>query len=176
MQLTDCRGQCYDGASNMAGSRNGVATQLAQEESRALYLHCFGHALNLAVGDTLKGSKLCQDALEVAVEVTKLIKYSPKRNAMLDMIRADDEHSTGGGIRTFCPTRWTVRGDAIESILNNHSSLRLLWEQSLQTRLEPDVKSRIIGVQARMCVYNVVFGLKLCERVLKITDNLSKML
>ena len=119
-------GQCYDGNSNVSGSRNGVDTRLAREESRALHLHCIGHALNLAVGDTLKGSKLCQDALEVAVEVTKLIKYSPKRNAMLDKIRADDEHSTGGGIRKYCPTRWTVRGESIKSILNNYSSLILL--------------------------------------------------
>ena len=26
--ITDCRGQCYDGASNMSGSKNGVATPL----------------------------------------------------------------------------------------------------------------------------------------------------
>lgn len=176
MQLANCRGQCYHGASNMYGSKNGVATQLAREESRALYLHCFGHALTLAVGDTLKQPKLCQDALEVAVEVTKLIKFFPKRNAMLDKIRADEEQSTNGGIRSFCPTRWTVSGDSIESILNNYSSLRLLWEQCLETKLNPDVKSRIIGVQAQMSLYHIVFGLKLCERVLKITDNLSKML
>ena len=46
--MSDCRGQCFDGAANMAGIRNGVATQLRAEESRALYSHCYGHALNLA--------------------------------------------------------------------------------------------------------------------------------
>ena len=81
VQLTNCRGQCYDGASNMSGSRNGVATQIAREENRALYVHCFGHALNLAVADTVKQSKVCRDALEIALEVTKLVKFSPKRNA-----------------------------------------------------------------------------------------------
>ena len=43
----DCRGQCYDGASNMHGARKGVAAIITQEESRALYTHCYGHALNL---------------------------------------------------------------------------------------------------------------------------------
>ena len=40
LSIAQCRGQCYDGASNMIGSRNGVATQLAKDEPRALLTHC----------------------------------------------------------------------------------------------------------------------------------------
>ena len=28
ISLTDCRGQCYDGASNMVGAKTGVATRI----------------------------------------------------------------------------------------------------------------------------------------------------
>ena len=42
--------------------------------------------------------------------------------------------------------------------------------------MDPDVKGRIIGVKSQMAHYNLLFGLKLCERILKITDNLSKTL
>ena len=72
----------------MSGSRNGVAARLRAEEMRAVYTHCYGHALNLAVGATLKQSKICCDAMEVAFEVTKLIKFSPKRNAALERIKS----------------------------------------------------------------------------------------
>ena len=174
VQLLQCRGQCYDGASNMSGCRNGVATQILREEKRALYTHCFGHALNLAVADTIKQSKICQDAMGTAFEITKLIKFSLKRNAAFDRIKA--ESASGVGIRTSCATRWTVRGNAIESILENYQVLHQLWEECLETRLDPDVKGRIIGVKSQMAHYNLLFGLKLCERVLKITDNLSKTL
>ena len=44
-----CRGQCFDGASNMTGHQKGVATQIAQEEPRALFTHCYGHSLNLVL-------------------------------------------------------------------------------------------------------------------------------
>ena len=54
LKLKYCRGQCYDGASNMTRVRNGVAKQLTDEEPRAIFTHCYGHALNLAVGDTVK--------------------------------------------------------------------------------------------------------------------------
>lgn len=105
MQISNCRGQCYNGASNMSGSKRGVAAQIASEESRALFIHCFAHSLNLAVADTIKQSKVCSNALEVAFEVTKLIKFSPKRNAVFDQIKSNEDESVGGSIRSFCPTR-----------------------------------------------------------------------
>ena len=45
VSITNLRGQCYDGASSMSGSRGGVAIQLQKEEPRAVYAHCHGHAL-----------------------------------------------------------------------------------------------------------------------------------
>ena len=39
LSIQDCRGQCYDGASNMAGAKNGVATQILAEEPRAIIIH-----------------------------------------------------------------------------------------------------------------------------------------
>ena len=84
LALSRCRGQCHDGASTIAGTRNGVVTQLRDEENQAVFLHCYGHALNLAVGDSIKNSKLLKDALEIAFEVSKLVKFSPKRNVMFE--------------------------------------------------------------------------------------------
>ena len=84
--LNKCHGQCYDSASNMSGPRSGVAKQLHDKEPRALYLHCHGHAINLAAGDTIKNCKVTKDALDVTFEVSKL-KFSLKRGAELEKLR-----------------------------------------------------------------------------------------
>ena len=34
-----------------------------------------------------------------------------------------------------------------------------LWEQCLETRLDPDVKGRIIGVKTQMTKFDLLFGL-----------------
>ncbi len=47
IKLEHCRGQCYDGASTMSGAKKGVATVIANKETRAIFTHCYGHALNL---------------------------------------------------------------------------------------------------------------------------------
>jgi len=53
--------------------------------------------------------------------------------------------------------------------------LKQLWDVCLKT-LDPEVKGQIIGVKVQMCKYNLFFGLKLCEWILLITDNLSMTL
>lgn len=85
--LCRCRGQCYDGASNMSGHRSGIAKQITDLESRALYTHCYGHSLNLAVGDTVKSIKALRDIMDITYEISGLIKLSPKRNNKFDCIK-----------------------------------------------------------------------------------------
>ena len=84
VNIAICRGQCYDGASNMSGACKGVAKLINQEESHAIYMQCYGHALNLAFGDCMKSSMICKDTLDTSFEITRLIRFLPKRNAALD--------------------------------------------------------------------------------------------
>ena len=87
LSISKCRGQCFDGASVMTGIKNGVATLIANEEKRAVFIHCYGHALNLAIGDAVKNSSILKDALDIAYEISKLIQYSPKRQERFDRIK-----------------------------------------------------------------------------------------
>ena len=79
--ISRARGQCYDGAPTMRGIHSGVATQLAHEEPRAVYMHCYGHVINLACGNTLKRCKLMKDALNITHKIIKLVKNSLKRQS-----------------------------------------------------------------------------------------------
>ena len=89
LTLNNCCGQCYDGASNMAGSRSGVSTQLSSEEPHAVYTHCYGHALNLAVGYVMKKSRLMGDTLNTTSKISKLLKYFPHRDAAFEKLKAE---------------------------------------------------------------------------------------
>ena len=64
--ISKLRGQCYDGASSMSGTKSRVATRILEEEPRALCTHCYGHALNLACSDAIKGCKLMRNALDTS--------------------------------------------------------------------------------------------------------------
>ena len=49
-----------------------------------------------------------KDALDITHEITKLIKNHPHETDVL-------KRSTPG-VRVLCPTRWTVRAEALQSI------------------------------------------------------------
>jgi len=69
--------------------------------------------------------------------------------------------------RILCPTRWTVKADSLQSILNNYSVLQTLWESILESKLDPEVKSCIIGVKTQMETFEFFFGACLGERTMK---------
>ena len=89
LSLNNGRGQCYDGASNMSGAENGVAKRISEKEPRAVYIHCYGHALNLAVGDTVKQSKIMRDALDTTYGMSKLVAFSPKRDSLFEKLKQE---------------------------------------------------------------------------------------
>ena len=74
LQWSHCRGQCYDGAANVAGFRKGVTAQILRMDARALYTHCYDNSLNLAMCDTIQQCKLTRDVMNVTHEISKLLK------------------------------------------------------------------------------------------------------
>ncbi|XP_076347995.1 zinc finger MYM-type protein 1-like [Tachypleus tridentatus] len=175
LTLANCRGQCYDAGCPMAGSQRCVAEQVLKDAPKAHYTHCHGHALNLAVCDVTKGSKLLADTLDITYEICKLIKFSPKRQGLLDKIKADINLERAG-LKVICPTRWTVHGQSFDRIIANYEALLLEWDVCLEDRLDSEMRARIIGVRSQMEKFEYFFALHLGVAVYSLTDNLSKTL
>ena len=152
------RGQCYDGASCMAGVKSGVAARLSREEPRAVYTHCYGHALSLACSDAIKQCKVMKDSLETTHEITKLIKLSPRRDALFQQFKEESAPDTGG-VRVLCPHRWTVRAQSLKSILDNYEALCATWDEAIEIAKDTETKSRLIGVSSQMVKFDYFLGL-----------------
>ena len=67
-----------------------------QKKPRALHSHCCGHALNLAASDTIKKNKILCDVLDTVFKITKLLKFSPKRDALFDELKQEITPGTPG--------------------------------------------------------------------------------
>ena len=73
---------------------------------------------------TMRNCDLLQKTTDNTLELTKLIKKSPKREAKLKQIQKslshlDEESETKPSVSMLCPTRWTVREKTLESIIKN---------------------------------------------------------
>ena len=87
LSMSKFHGQCYDGCNTMSGARSRVAKRITNEKPCALFTHCYGYSLNLAASDTVKNSRLMRNALETTHEITKLIKFSPRCEQFLEVLR-----------------------------------------------------------------------------------------
>ena len=76
----------------------------------------------------------------------------------------------------LCPTRRTVIGDAVESILKHWSTLSHLRDECLNTCLDLEVKAHIIWVNTKLSGYDMLFGIQLSKIILKHTYNFSQTL
>ena len=117
-----------------------------------------------------------KDSLEIIFEVSKLIKYSPKRDAQYENLKQNLTPDTPG-LCVLCPTRWTVHASSLKSVIDNYTVLQKLWETTKDETSHTLIKARIIGVEAQLKTYNyVLFGVNLGYLILKHTDSLSQTL
>ena len=49
LSLQDLRGQGYDGAANTSGHYSGIQAMTSKENSKAIYMYCHAHILNLVL-------------------------------------------------------------------------------------------------------------------------------
>ena len=174
LQLKNCRGQCFDGAADMAGRHAGVATKIRELESRAIYIHCMGHSMNLAVQDTCRSIAVISDAFDTVLELSKIFRYSPKKKAMLLKFKNVLAPDTPGS-KPLCPTSWTVRAESLLSVLLNYNVILSVLEdivEEYQGNSEATAGPR--GVLAVMERFSFLFGVTLEEKVLSLTDSLSR--
>ena len=176
LSVTSCVGQAYDGASNMSGVRNGVQALMKREAEDCLYVHCFAHSLNLCVQDVAKKCDLVRNCMEFIFSLVQLTRFSPKRLSLFERLRkevtfSDGDSSLTPSLRTLCPTRWTVRHSAINSILVNYQALISTLEVVQQGHDEYAAKGK--GLLSQMELFDTYFSLKLGYMVFSAAEQFS---
>lgn len=117
LDILQIRGQCYDGAGNMAGKYNGVQALIRERTPLANYTHCKSHCLNLSL---VHSSKLqcVRTMMSTVQDIAFAFDYSAKRlAAFTDELSQDavtKEAMTGRHkLKTLCETRWMSRADSL---------------------------------------------------------------
>ena len=105
------------------------------------------------------------------MEVIQLIKYSPKRQSIFETIISQQNSLSTAGIRTLCPTRWTMRSGAMQAIISNYEELQDKMKAS--SHGSDDCSRRANGIMALMERFSTYFGLKLSILIISITEQMS---
>lgn len=174
VDIKNCRGQAYDGASNMTGHINGVASRIKNEVPAAVSIHCAAHSLQLCLQDATAACKPIRNALNIASDLHNLIKVSPKRSALFEEIAKNFNYGSITTIKPICVTRWTVRNKAIHSIIHNYEVLEEVLTNISEERSEAGRRAN--GLQNLMGQFSSYFGLQVSLDIFSITEKCSKEL
>lgn len=95
----------------MKGHMKGTQARISELEQRATYIHCFNHALNLAVINATEAVPEFNNILQNLHELAKYFNNSAKRFDIMLHHKSNNNPTLKRNtkLNPLCPTRWTVR-------------------------------------------------------------------
>ena len=83
LNLSDCRGQCYDNGANMKGKEAGLQARILKINPKALFVPCANLSMNLVVVDSAKSSTEALLFFGVLTQLYSLFSSSTQRWTIL---------------------------------------------------------------------------------------------
>ncbi|XP_066965455.1 uncharacterized protein [Macrobrachium rosenbergii] len=122
MPLKYCRSQCYDNVAVMGGHKSGVQERIIEKNTKAVFVSCENHSLNLAG---------IHAASEESITVTffgtldalynffsrSTMRWDKLRKAMPITLKSESE------------TRWIAREEAVKPVCHHFDDLVILLEE-----------------------------------------------
>ena len=183
LEVSQIRGQCYDGASNMSGKYNGVQARVKAVENRAVYIHCYAHCLNLVLVDTVKRNKNARNFFGIIQSLYCFVRNSTLRHSVFQSLQREVEktsHSSEAhqlALKRVCETRWSCRFEAIRAVEANFSILLDLLE-TIENDPGSDAKAvtDARGLRIQMKTFEFVIALLVLKHLFEHTNITSQYL
>ena len=129
IDIKDCIGQSYDGASVMSGRLSGVQKRVKEHVDWAIYVHCYAHRLNLVVIDSCKAVKYAADFFAQLQRLYVFMSGSFVHPKWLILQQELYPHEKAIELKSFSETRWSAQIAACHAVKNRFDVILALLEQ-----------------------------------------------
>ena len=175
LPITLCRGQCYDGASNMAGKKSGLQQRIKEQSPLALFVHCCAHNLNLCLIDSCTN---CTETITFFGTLERIYSFFTRSMVRL---QAYSEACKEVGLpeltfKRLQMTRWSSRNQSVTMILHVYPALLLALENIQEIDRRSEVITEANGISMAMNRVEFILQLLLWQSILKEITILSKYL
>jgi hypothetical protein len=165
LNIENCVGQGYDGASAMSGHKSGVQVLIREKASAAVYVHCASHCLNLVLNHSSQQPPI-RNMFPTLSEVINFFNDSPKRRDKLDV-----------NLPTFCETRFVQRHAAIMRFADNFDVvLNALQDISKDADIDAKTRTKAMPLINASSSSSFVVSLAAAKKVMSLTLTLSRRL
>lgn len=175
INVTDCRGQSYDNASNMSGLYNGLQAKIQELAPLALFIPCAAHSLNL-VGTS--AAEACEEACHFFMLLQELyVFFSCSTKRWESLMKEFNSPTTAKTLKKVCPTRWSARNDACQSLRESFEEVlnALIFIEQDKTE-KAKTKCEAKGIRQRLERFETLFMVCFWSNLLHRINKTSKTL
>ncbi|XP_049397615.1 uncharacterized protein LOC125861794 [Solanum stenotomum] len=187
LTLSNVRGQCYDGASNMQGELGGLKTLIRQESRSAHSVHCFAHQLQLTL---VAVSKKCVQVGELVLLISNILNvlgasfkrvdnFRESQKKHLQMALDMGELETGRGLNQELglvkagDTRWGSHYKSFGNFISSFDSIVDVLDTLVENASTLEERASASGFLRSCQTFETIFLLHLMTDVLGITNDLN---
>uniref|UniRef100_H3A162 DUF4371 domain-containing protein n=1 Tax=Latimeria chalumnae TaxID=7897 RepID=H3A162_LATCH len=175
LDISKCRGQGYDGASNMSGMYSGVQARISKKEPNAEYVHCAAHNFNLTMNDSVRGIPEVKYFYDVIETLYTFFGHSIKCWTMLSSFASTSELSSNLTLKRLCPTRWSSQYESLLALRFRYLDIMKALTKIVLLSKNADEHCEASALKKLMENLNFVF-LVLQTKILEVVNAVSKLL
>ncbi|XP_065668089.1 52 kDa repressor of the inhibitor of the protein kinase-like [Hydra vulgaris] len=163
LDIKNCRGQGYDGASSVSGYINGLSAQVLNINSKTLYTHCHSHRLNISVCESCNVLLVCRENSQKFLEAS-ILEREPQTHKKK--------------LKDICRTRWIERIDGLNTFLEHYLSIfhALCIMASPESSVNKDTQNKSSTFLNSIGTFQFVFTLVVTTRVFDFTIPVTRLL
>lgn len=164
-------GQTYDGAPVMSGGVGGLQTKIREKYPEALFVHCYSHALNLVLQQSVRNVKECSNFFNKLSGISSFFCKSPKRtNALSSFMNKK--------LPRLAPTRWNFSSRLVNTVKEYRTHLIEYFENITENSEEWDSESVLLasGCATFLNSFQACFLLHVFSSIFSHTDILFDVL
>lgn len=156
---------CFDGASNMSGSYDGVQAKCKEKNCKLFYVHCYAHCLNLVLVDSIDlWNKIAFNFFGFIKFIYSFIEGRFIRHAVLEKL-SRDINSKLVTLKSLSTTRWACRSAAIAAIKSNYSILIQAIEEIKNSTRTPEIKAKVKSLIIEIKSFKFLFALHMLHPI-----------
>lgn len=169
--LKDMRGQGYDNGSNMKGKHIGVQKRILDLNSRAFFVPCGNHSLNLVVNDAALSCPIAVDCFSIIQEIFNFFSSSTHRWSILV------KHASTLTVKPLSNTRWESRIEAVLPLRYHIEEIYdAVYEASKDQKLDAFSRNTALGIAKKLQSYKFLCCLVTWHEILFKINMVSKAL
>ncbi|KAL4082814.1 hypothetical protein QTP88_029470 [Uroleucon formosanum] len=171
LDIKNCIGQSYDGASVMSGTINGVQQYIREmSKNPCPYVHCYAHRLNLVLVDASKHVSAIHNTIGILEAIYLFQSCSSLRNSLF--LESQEDSDKKLKIPQHCEIRWVSKYKGIHFFkIRFKSVIKALKECTLSKKSKEAAEAR--GLLNQFATFDNLLTIFCLDELLLCINSLS---